>query len=75
LAVAPDVNSVDPTGCRTLLFGLSHAVLEIVEQQQDETVIDGILEDSFPASDPPSWTLGVHTAEPSMQRSNDNQKA
>jgi hypothetical protein len=24
-----------------------------------EEVIDGILSDTFPASDPPSWTLGI----------------
>jgi hypothetical protein len=46
-----------------------------VEQQHGETEIDAILEESFPASDPPSWTLGVYIAEPSIQRSNDNQNA
>jgi len=30
-------------------------------------VIDTILEDSFPASDPPSWTPGASAGDPSCQ--------
>jgi len=30
-------------------------------------VIDTILEASFPASDPPSWTLGASAGDPSCQ--------
>jgi hypothetical protein len=35
------------------------------EQQQKEAserAVDAVLADSFPASDPPSWTLGVTDA-------------
>jgi hypothetical protein len=38
-------------------------VLEITAEEQE---IDRVLADSFPASDPPSWTLGVAPAEETM---------
>jgi hypothetical protein len=54
---------------RTLERSLRHVGLdglkktaEVVSRQTptiDETALDVILADSFPASDPPPWTLGV----------------
>ncbi|MEP7342816.1 MAG: hypothetical protein ABI977_34125 [Acidobacteriota bacterium] len=34
-------------------------ITSILEHSLSESAIDSTLEDSFPASDPPSWTLGV----------------
>ena len=42
--------------------GLDGGKTEVVSRQTptlDETALDIILADSFPASDPPPWTLGV----------------
>jgi hypothetical protein len=47
---------------------ISHAD-SIMRPQLSEPAIDATLQDSFPASDPPSWTLGVERPSP---RSDEN---
>jgi len=37
-------------------------ITSIPEDSLSESAIDSTLQDSFPASDPPSWTLGVEKA-------------
>jgi len=39
-------------------------VESVLRQQPGESAIDATLEDSFPAGDPPSWTLGVEATAP-----------
>lgn len=39
-----------------------------------EDVIDKILADTFPASDPPSWTLGIEQGMPIDQSEHETQK-
>jgi len=39
-----------------------------------EEVIDKILGDTFPASDPPSWTLGIEPGMPIDQSEHETQK-
>lgn len=43
--------------------------------EMSEAEIDANLEESFPASDPPSWTLGSnHRAERAEQKSDDDEQ-
>ena len=39
-----------------------------------EDAIDKILGDTFPASDPPSWTLGIEEGMPTNQSEHETQK-
>ena len=39
-----------------------------------EEIIDKTLNDSFPASDPPSWTLGIEQGAPTDQSDHETQK-
>jgi len=51
----------------------AHGAAEHQEEQEDlESEIDETLEETFPASDPPSWTLGTdHRVEPQVKKSDD----
>ena len=44
-----------------------------IEEQSIESEIDETLEESFPASDPPSWTLGTdHRVNPQVESRDDD---
>ena len=44
-----------------------------VEEQSIESEIDETLKESFPASDPPSWTLGTdHRVNPQVESRDDD---
>jgi hypothetical protein len=43
-----------------------------LDEEPGDTSIDAILEDSFPASDPPSWTPGAPAGEPLRPNRVDN---
>jgi hypothetical protein len=42
-----------------------------VRRQRLERAVDKVLADSFPASDPPSWTLGIARPQPKRQATTD----
>ena len=46
-----------------------------VEEKLSEEMIDATLADSFPASDPPSWTLGREKKTPSNASENSSKTA
>lgn len=41
--------------------GMKKILIATSQERLSESAIDATLQDSFPASDPPSWTLGIET--------------
>jgi hypothetical protein len=57
---------------------VQRADLELEARQQRlaaERALDSVLADSFPASDPPSWTFGITHPQPERQATNDEPMA
>lgn len=51
-----------------------HGITSEDEGQMSEAEIDRNLQDTFPASDPPSWTLGTdHREEPPVENEKDDE--
>jgi hypothetical protein len=46
---------------------MSHDTSPRDENEMSEAEIDRNLQDTFPASDPPSWTLGTNHREPPVK--------
>lgn len=49
----------------------THSTTPRDEDEMSEAEIDRNLQDTFPASDPPSWTLGTNHKEPPVESEND----
>lgn len=52
----------------------SRRPVEKGKAEMSEAEIDANVEDTFPASDPPGWTLGLdHSSSTSQERDNDDE--
>jgi hypothetical protein len=51
--------------------GEADAGERMAQQSIDNSIIDESLEDSFPASDPPSWTISARVGAPSRRSSDE----